>query len=122
MYRVPIVWSLLVYSCVQLRETREGWPLLTFETEVNGGSKSTNERGPSLIGSLGVSCWYQRFLFCLGCSSQPSTKYFFSSLYTISIHFSPLPSKLGMQSCWVACLLACVSGSAYRCSVVCIPS
>ncbi len=32
---------------VQLRETREGWPLLTVETEVNGDSKSTNERGPS---------------------------------------------------------------------------
>jgi hypothetical protein len=30
-------------------ETREGWPLLTVETEVNGDSKSTNERGPSLV-------------------------------------------------------------------------
>ncbi len=30
------------------------WPLLTVETEVNGDSKSTNERGPSLVvvGSL----------------------------------------------------------------------
>ena len=28
------------------RETREGWPLLTVETEVNGDSRSTNERGP----------------------------------------------------------------------------
>ncbi len=33
-----------------IRETREGWPLLTFETELNGDSKSTNERGPSLVG------------------------------------------------------------------------
>jgi hypothetical protein len=30
-------------QCVQTRETREGWPLLTVETEVNGDSKSTNE-------------------------------------------------------------------------------
>ncbi len=30
------------------RETREGWPLLTVETEMNGNSKSTYERGPSL--------------------------------------------------------------------------
>ncbi len=30
------------------RET--GWALLTVETEVNGDSKSTNERGPSLVG------------------------------------------------------------------------
>jgi hypothetical protein len=37
--------------CVQHREPREGWPLLTNETEVNGDSKSTNERGPSLVGS-----------------------------------------------------------------------
>ncbi len=27
-----------------------GGPLLTVETEVNGESKSTKERGPSLIG------------------------------------------------------------------------
>ncbi len=31
------------------RETREGWPLLTVETEVNGDSKSTTERSPSLV-------------------------------------------------------------------------
>ncbi len=38
------------------RETREGWPLLTVETEKNGDSKSTNERGPSMVVSLGLSC------------------------------------------------------------------
>jgi hypothetical protein len=32
------------------RETREGWLLLTVEAEVNWDSKSTNERGLSLIG------------------------------------------------------------------------
>jgi hypothetical protein len=31
------------------REGREGWPLLTFETEVNGGSKNSNERDPFLV-------------------------------------------------------------------------
>jgi hypothetical protein len=31
------------------RETREGWPLQTVETEVNGGSKRTNEKGPSWL-------------------------------------------------------------------------
>jgi hypothetical protein len=31
------------------RETREGWPLLTVETEVNGDSRSTNERGASIV-------------------------------------------------------------------------
>ena len=28
-----------------IRETREGWPLLTVDTDVNEDSKNTNERG-----------------------------------------------------------------------------
>jgi hypothetical protein len=48
--------------------------LLTFKTEVNGDLKITKERGPYLVSSLGLSC---RFLFSLGCSSRPNTKYFF---------------------------------------------
>jgi len=39
-------------------------------------SKRTNERGPFLVGFLGLSYWYKRFLFCLGCSSRPNTKFF----------------------------------------------
>jgi|LakMenE01Jun11ns_1017448.scaffolds.fasta_scaffold6294138_1 hypothetical protein len=31
------------------RDYREGWPLLIVKTDVNGNSKSTNERGPSLL-------------------------------------------------------------------------
>jgi hypothetical protein len=42
-------------ECAQVRETRKGWPLLTVETKVNGDLKSTNERGPSLVGLLGMS-------------------------------------------------------------------
>jgi hypothetical protein len=61
------------------RETREGRPLLTVETEANGDSRSTYERNPSLVGSLGSLCQYKRFLFCLGFSSQSSTKYCFRS-------------------------------------------
>jgi hypothetical protein len=45
------------------RETRKEWPLLTVETEANGDSKCTNERGPSLVGSLGLSCWSKKILF-----------------------------------------------------------
>jgi hypothetical protein len=33
-------------------------PLLNFENEVNWGSKITSERGPSLVGSLGLSGQY----------------------------------------------------------------
>jgi hypothetical protein len=37
------------------RETREGWPLLSVETEANGDLWSTNERGSSFAGSFGSS-------------------------------------------------------------------
>ncbi len=46
------------------REKKEGWPLMTIETEANGDLWFTYERGPSLVGSLGR---YKRFLSCLGC-------------------------------------------------------
>ena len=36
------------------RDTREGWPQLTVETEVNGDSKSTNERGSFLGWFVGL--------------------------------------------------------------------
>jgi hypothetical protein len=55
------------------RDTREGWPLLTVEIEANGDSKSTNDRGPSLVGSLDLLCPVQEILSRLGCSSQPRT-------------------------------------------------
>ncbi len=87
---VQNIFVSIVYYFNQ-RELRGG-PLLTVETEVNGNSKSTNEMGPSLGGSMGFSCRFKRFLFCLGCSSQPSTKYFF-----LAVHF-------GRKPWWVACL------------------
>ncbi len=55
-------------ASVASRDAREGWPLLTVETEANGDSWSTNERGPSLVGSLALSCQYKRFLSYLGLS------------------------------------------------------
>jgi hypothetical protein len=33
--------------------------------------------GPALVGSLELSCRYNIFVSCLGCSSEPSTKYYF---------------------------------------------
>jgi hypothetical protein len=41
---VSLVQSPFLFYLVQSRETREGWPLLTVETDVNGDSKSTNEK------------------------------------------------------------------------------
>jgi len=63
---------------------------------------------------LDFSCLYKRFLSRFGCSSRPSSKYFFSSPHTISIHLSLSHKKLGRQSCWVACLVICVSGISTR--------
>jgi hypothetical protein len=68
------------------RETREGWPLLTVETEANGDLWSKIQRSPSLVDSLGSLYLYWRFLSCLGCSGQPMQyKIFFSSPFTLNM-------------------------------------
>jgi hypothetical protein len=89
-------------------DAREVWPLLTMETEANGDSWSTYERGPFLVVLLGLSCWYKRFLFCLGHFGQLSTKYL-SSAHTISLYLSPLPASWVGSHAVVTCLLICVS-------------
>ncbi len=83
------------------RETREGWLLLTVKTEVNGGSKSIHERDPFLVGTLGPSFWYKRFLFRHTALAGP-VQNIFSSPYTITIPLSLSPINLGNQPCWVA--------------------
>ncbi len=90
-----------------------GGPMLTLETEVNGDSKKTNERGPFLVGSLGLSCRYKRFLICLGCSSPPSKKIFFF----LTVHyfksfksFVPIAQQVGQAAVLShLSLSACVS-------------
>ncbi len=71
-----LVWYLLAYSCVQLRETREGWPLLTFETEVKWGLKEYKMKGilPWLVH---WSCRVGTRNFCPVLTVLVSTKYFF---------------------------------------------
>ncbi len=71
-----------------------GGPLLTVETEVNGGFKSTNERGPSLVGSLGLSCRYKIILFCFGCPSRPSTNIFLLTIRYFNA-FVPISQQAG---------------------------
>jgi hypothetical protein len=80
--------------------------MLTIETEANGDSWSTNVWCPSLVGSLGSSCWYKIFLSCLGYSSQPSTKYFFPrrTIFHFIIPHSPatwVGSRAGSPACLV---------------------
>ncbi len=90
------------------RETREWWwLLLTVDTELNGDSKSTNERAPFSLGSLGLSSWYERFLFCLGFSSRPIQN-IFSTPYTISIPLSPCIAQQAGQPAVPGRLSLCV--------------
>jgi hypothetical protein len=63
--------------CMIPERLERGCPPLTVETEANGDSESTYERGPSLVSSFGSSCRYKRFLSYLGCSCRLSAKYFF---------------------------------------------
>ncbi len=57
-----------------------------------------------MVGSLGLSCQYKRFLFCLGCSGRPSTKYLFSHRTLFQCLCPHRPAVLGCL------LLVCVSG------------
>jgi hypothetical protein len=71
------------------RETREGWPLLTVETEVNGDLKSTNERGPFWVGSLGLLCFVGTRDFCsaLAALFGPVQNIFFLTVHYFSSFF-----------------------------------
>ncbi len=89
------------------RESREGWACWLLKQRLNGDSKSTNERSPSLVGSLGLSCRYKGPLFCLGCSSRPSTKYFFPPPHTISNPLSLINQQAG-QAVVVGRLSLCI--------------
>jgi hypothetical protein len=64
-----------VHSAITIRTFLrcDRWPLMTVG---KWGVLEYNERGPSLFGSLGLLCRYSRLLSCLGCSSQPRTKYY----------------------------------------------
>ncbi len=81
---------------VDVRETREGWPLLTVEIEVNGDSKSTKERGPALVGAVGLSCRYKRCSLCLGQAAvlgRLSLSMCLYLTYTSKIFDSCIPKK-----------------------------
>jgi hypothetical protein len=79
------------------RKAREGWPLLTVETEVNGDSGRTYVGGPSLVGSLGLSCRYMKFFSCLGCRSRPSSKYLFLTVHYFN-SFVPFAQQAGQAA------------------------
>jgi hypothetical protein len=81
--------------------------LLSVETDVNGDSKSTNERGSAMGGLLGMSCWYKNFCSALAALIGPA-----QNIFPHRKTHVPVALKLGRQPCWVACHLLCWSGPA----------
>ncbi len=76
---------------------------------MNWDEKSTNERGPFLVGLLVLSCRYMRFLFCPACSSRPSTKYFFLTAHFFNSFVPHCPaswagSRAGSPVSWYVAL------------------
>ncbi len=77
------------------RETREGWPCWLLKLWWTGTQrKKTNESGPFLVSSLGLSCRYNRFFFCLGFSIVGPVQKYFSSPYT----FFPIAQTAGQAA------------------------
>jgi hypothetical protein len=74
-------------------------------------SKSTNERGPSLVGSFGLSCRHKRFLFCLGYSLVgPVQNIFFPHRIVHYLNsFVPIVQKAGQAVMLGRLSLMCVS-------------
>jgi hypothetical protein len=72
------------------RETREGWPLLTVETEVKRESKRTNERGPFLVGT-------REFRYALAALVGPVQNIFFLSVHCFN-YFVPIAEQAGQAA------------------------
>jgi hypothetical protein len=83
-------------ACFHQRDYREGWPLLTVETEVNGNSKSTKEMCLSLVWACRAGT--QDF-----CSAFAALVRLVQNIFFLTVHYfnplSPSPSKLGRQPC-----------------------
>jgi hypothetical protein len=101
------------YQKVSLRETLErGDPCRLLKMRHMGTQGVLHMTGvlPWLV-SLGSSCRCKRFLFCLGCSSRPRTKYLFPhripTMYFIS--FVPIAQEAGQAEVPVRlCLNTCL--------------
>ncbi len=86
-------------------ESREELPLLTVETEVNGDSKSTNKRGPSLVACLACRAGTIDFCSALAAQGGPIQYNFFLTVHFFN-SFAPIVQQ-AMQA--AACILLCVS-------------
>ncbi len=71
-----------------------------------GTRRWLNNKGPSLVGPLDSSCRYNRSLSCLGCSSQPNTKYYFPrrTFFTFLLPFAQQIGEAGVLGRLSLCL------------------
>jgi hypothetical protein len=92
----PIYYNTVLFLKIEHTPERleRGGPPADCETEVNVDSKRTNKIGPFLVGSLGQ---YKILWFSLGCSSRPSTKYFFPHP-TLFQSFVPIAQHAGQTA------------------------
>ncbi len=93
----------LSLSLIQ-KDQRGGWPLRRIvETEVNGDSKSTNERGPSLVGSLAHRGGTRNLYHALAALVSPVQIFFFSHRTLFQFMYSHRPatreSSLSLNLC-----------------------
>ncbi len=99
-------------SCGIIRETNDVWLLLTVETEVNGDSRSTNDRVPPWLVRWARRAVIRDVCFALAALVGPVQPNFF-----LTVHYFnscvPIAQQAGQQSCLVACLLLLVSVSGY---------
>ncbi len=92
------------------RPEREASAPLTAVSQVNGDSKSSNERGPFLVGSLGFSCRCKRFYPGLAALLILIKKCLTAHFFILFVPTTHYLANLGRHSCRTACLWKSFSG------------
>ncbi len=64
---------------------------------MNGDSESTSERCPSLVGSLGLSCWYKGFFSALAAQVGPVQNILFLTVHCFNA-FVPITQPAGQAA------------------------
>ncbi len=92
-FRRPARYDLLsLLSSLKTRETREPTPADCWNWGKWRLKEHVHIKGSFLGWYIGLSCWYKRFLTCLGCSSRPKSSptrtlfHFIFELYHVSLH------------------------------------
>ncbi len=94
--------------CKLQPERLEGWPLLTIKLRWLGTTEY-KWKGSLLGWFFGLVVLAKEIYVLPWLFSRPNTKYFFQNRTLLQVPLSQSPSELGRQSCWIACLLVCVS-------------